>query len=166
MNAETLIEIADLKFAYGTNQVLKGINLKVPRGKVVAILGTSGCGKSTLLRLIGGQLRPRGGHVPVRRPRPFGGDLGVAPEALALLLLPGRHRTERAIPLWGHAAARRRVVGLPGGGAVELSAARDSGQQARVVIRLAAGPPEIPRGALSGRAGSRRRSGRLMRSSR
>ena len=65
MNAETLIEIADLKFAYGTNQVLKGINLKVPRGKVVAILGTSGCGKSTLLRLIGGQLRPHGGHVKV-----------------------------------------------------------------------------------------------------
>jgi phospholipid/cholesterol/gamma-HCH transport system ATP-binding protein len=62
---DTLIEIADLRFAYGTNQVLKGINLKVPRGKVVAILGTSGCGKSTLLRLIGGQLRPASGHVKV-----------------------------------------------------------------------------------------------------
>jgi phospholipid/cholesterol/gamma-HCH transport system ATP-binding protein len=65
MNADTLIEIANLRFAYGTNQVLKGINLKVPRGKVVAILGTSGCGKSTLLRLIGGQLRPHSGHVKV-----------------------------------------------------------------------------------------------------
>jgi len=64
-HSDTLIEIADLGFAYGTNQVLKGINLKVPRGKVVAILGTSGCGKSTLLRLIGGQLRPQSGHVKV-----------------------------------------------------------------------------------------------------
>jgi phospholipid/cholesterol/gamma-HCH transport system ATP-binding protein len=64
-DSDTLIEIADLRFAYGGNAVLKGINLKVPRGKVVAILGTSGSGKSTLLRLIGGQLRPQGGHVKV-----------------------------------------------------------------------------------------------------
>jgi phospholipid/cholesterol/gamma-HCH transport system ATP-binding protein len=58
-----LIEIRDLKFAYGTNQVLKGVNLEVPRGSIVAIMGTSGSGKSTLLRLIGGQLRPAGGEV-------------------------------------------------------------------------------------------------------
>jgi len=62
---DALIEISNLRFAYGSNPVLKGIHLKVPRGKVVAILGTSGCGKSTLLRLIGGQLRPASGHVKV-----------------------------------------------------------------------------------------------------
>ena len=61
--ADPLIEIAGLRFAYGANQVLKGIDLKVPRGSIVAILGTSGCGKSTLLRLIGGQLRPATGFV-------------------------------------------------------------------------------------------------------
>jgi len=67
MSADTdaLIEIEDLRFAYPGNDVLKGVNLKVPRGKVTAILGTSGSGKSTLLRLIGGQLRPRGGRVRV-----------------------------------------------------------------------------------------------------
>ncbi len=64
-NSGTLIEIAGLKYAYGTREVLKGINLRVPRGKVVAILGTSGCGKTTLLRLIGGQLRPDDGNVKV-----------------------------------------------------------------------------------------------------
>jgi phospholipid/cholesterol/gamma-HCH transport system ATP-binding protein len=58
-----LIEIENLRFAYGTNQVLKGIELEVPRGSVVAIMGTSGSGKSTLLRLIGGQLKPAGGQV-------------------------------------------------------------------------------------------------------
>ena len=63
--SDTLIEIANLKYAYGQRGILKGITLKVPRGKLVAILGTSGCGKTTLLRLIGGQLRPHGGYVEV-----------------------------------------------------------------------------------------------------
>jgi phospholipid/cholesterol/gamma-HCH transport system ATP-binding protein len=64
-DADTLIEISNLKYAYGQREVLKGVSLTVPRGKVVAILGTSGCGKTTLLRLIGGQLRPRDGYVKV-----------------------------------------------------------------------------------------------------
>src|SRR5688572_10919034 len=63
MASGNLIEIQDLKFAYGDNRVLNGVNLEVPRKKVVAILGTSGSGKSTLLRLIGGQIRPAAGTV-------------------------------------------------------------------------------------------------------
>jgi phospholipid/cholesterol/gamma-HCH transport system ATP-binding protein len=63
--AENVVEIRDLHFAYGANQVLRGLSLTVPRGKLVAILGTSGCGKSTLLKLIGGQLRPARGSVRV-----------------------------------------------------------------------------------------------------
>jgi phospholipid/cholesterol/gamma-HCH transport system ATP-binding protein len=62
-NNESLIEIEDLHFAYGTNHVLRGINLTVPKGKVVGILGVSGAGKSSILKLIGGQLRPNRGHV-------------------------------------------------------------------------------------------------------
>jgi phospholipid/cholesterol/gamma-HCH transport system ATP-binding protein len=60
-----IIEIEDLHFAYGANQVLKGIDLAIPRGKVVGILGVSGAGKSTILKLIGGQLRPDRGCVRV-----------------------------------------------------------------------------------------------------
>ena len=63
----TLVSIADLSFAYDGNgvsrNILDGINMTIPRGQVVAIMGGSGCGKTTLLRLIGGQLRPRDGGV-------------------------------------------------------------------------------------------------------
>ena len=60
---DSLVEVRDLHFAFEDNAVLKGINLTIPRGKVVAILGVSGCGKTTLLRHIGGQLQPSQGSV-------------------------------------------------------------------------------------------------------
>ena len=63
--SENLVEISDLHFSYGDRLVLKGINLKIQRGKVVAILGVSGSGKTTLLRLLGGQLKPQRGCVKV-----------------------------------------------------------------------------------------------------
>lgn len=63
LQGETLVDIEDLHFSYDGRPVLQGINMKIPRGKVVAIMGGSGCGKTTLLRCIGGQLRPTGGRV-------------------------------------------------------------------------------------------------------
>ena len=67
MNASNnnLVEISDVEFSYDSRKLLKGVSLKIPRGKVVAILGASGSGKSTLLRLIGGQIRPRRGTIRV-----------------------------------------------------------------------------------------------------
>src|SRR3569833_1133143 len=60
-----LVEARDLHFSYDDNAALKGINLAIPRGKVVAILGDSGSGKTTLLRHLGGQLRPSRGSVMI-----------------------------------------------------------------------------------------------------
>ena len=63
MKHTNLLEVSDLHFSYGKTKVLKGINLNIPHGKVVAILGVSGCGKSTLLHHFGGQLKPDRGSV-------------------------------------------------------------------------------------------------------
>jgi len=66
MVTPNLVEIEDLTFGYNaTRDIVKKINLQVPRGKVVALMGGSGCGKTTLLRLIGGQIRPTAGCVRV-----------------------------------------------------------------------------------------------------
>ena len=48
------LTIRGLRKAFGDNQVLRGIDLHIPAGQFVAIVGRSGCGKSTLLRLIAG----------------------------------------------------------------------------------------------------------------
>ncbi|WP_417068233.1 ABC transporter ATP-binding protein [Niveibacterium terrae] len=60
-----IVEIRDVSFSYGGRQVLSGVNLTIPRGKVVAIMGGSGSGKTTLLSLMGGQLKPQAGTVSV-----------------------------------------------------------------------------------------------------
>lgn len=60
---DNLLEVNDLHHSYGTREVLKGINLTIPRGKIVGIMGASGSGKSTLLRHFTGQLRPSKGSV-------------------------------------------------------------------------------------------------------
>jgi phospholipid/cholesterol/gamma-HCH transport system ATP-binding protein len=63
--SDTLVEFNDVHFAYGANTIFRGLSLRVPRGKLVAVLGASGSGKSTLLKLIGGQIMPLSGEVKV-----------------------------------------------------------------------------------------------------
>jgi phospholipid/cholesterol/gamma-HCH transport system ATP-binding protein len=60
-----IVEIDNLSFAYDKRPILHGINMRISRGKVVAIMGSSGCGKTTLLRVIGGAVRPTAGSTRV-----------------------------------------------------------------------------------------------------
>ncbi|NDL61844.1 amino acid ABC transporter permease/ATP-binding protein [Acerihabitans arboris] len=66
---EILIDIKDLHKSYGKTPVLKGLNLRVKKGQIVALLGPSGSGKSTLLRCINGLDQYDGGSITI------GGDL-------------------------------------------------------------------------------------------
>ncbi|MBA1334334.1 MAG: Cobalt ECF transporter, ATPase component of energizing module CbiO [Firmicutes bacterium] len=61
---ETILEVKDLHYIYadGTH-ALKGINLKIPRGKTTAVLGGNGAGKSTLFMNFNGILKPTSGQV-------------------------------------------------------------------------------------------------------
>jgi len=61
--ATPLIELRDVSCGYGDRVILEQVNLSVPRGKVLALIGTSGGGKTTVLRLLGRQIRPIQGQV-------------------------------------------------------------------------------------------------------
>jgi sulfonate transport system ATP-binding protein len=57
------LTIHDLHKSFGEHAVLRGIDLHIPAGQFLAIVGRSGCGKSTLLRLIAGLERPDAGLI-------------------------------------------------------------------------------------------------------
>lgn len=60
-----MIEIIDLHKSFGSNYVLRGVNLTINAGEALAIIGRSGCGKSVLLKHIVGLLMPDSGTVKV-----------------------------------------------------------------------------------------------------
>lgn len=62
-SASAMIELRNVTCGYGDRIILSDIQLTVPRGKVVALMGTSGGGKTTVLRLIGRQIQPMKGEV-------------------------------------------------------------------------------------------------------
>lgn len=60
---ETLIEVRNIKKAFGDNEVLKNIDFQVHRGEVIVVIGPSGSGKSTLLRCMNLLEEPDGGSI-------------------------------------------------------------------------------------------------------
>lgn len=60
-----MITVASLKKSYGNNLVLDNINLKIPEGSVVGLLGPNGCGKTTLLKILAGLIKDYEGTVKI-----------------------------------------------------------------------------------------------------
>jgi branched-chain amino acid transport system ATP-binding protein len=58
-----ILEVVDLHAAYGRIEVLRGVDLRVPRGAVMALLGPNGAGKSTLLKVVSGQMQQTSGDI-------------------------------------------------------------------------------------------------------
>jgi phospholipid/cholesterol/gamma-HCH transport system ATP-binding protein len=65
VSPEAIVEVRDVHFGIPTRQIFKGLDIKVRKGRITAIMGPSGTGKTTLLRLITGQIAPSKGSVVV-----------------------------------------------------------------------------------------------------
>jgi branched-chain amino acid transport system ATP-binding protein len=58
-----MLTIQNLEAAYGKVQVLHGISLEVPQGKLVTLIGSNGAGKTTTMRAISGMIKPKAGSI-------------------------------------------------------------------------------------------------------
>lgn len=67
-----LLEIRDLKVSYGFITALRGIDIDVEQGQIVALLGSNGAGKTTTLRTISGAIKPQEGTITLDG-KPIGG---------------------------------------------------------------------------------------------
>ena len=66
VESRSLVELRGIDFSYGQTQVLFGVDLDIPEGEIVALLGTNGAGKSTVLRVLTGLAHPKRGQVRFR----------------------------------------------------------------------------------------------------
>ncbi|MFK0292565.1 ABC transporter ATP-binding protein [Streptomyces sp. NPDC090442] len=87
------IRIAGLRFGYPGREVLRGVDLELAGGELVALVGLNGCGKSTLLRLCAGLLRPGAGRVLLDGADVAGLSRRAAARRVALL-----HQSAPAVP--------------------------------------------------------------------
>lgn len=163
MEKTPAIEISDLWFSYGGARVLDQVNLTLPAGEFLAVMGPNGGGKSTLLKLLLGFVRPGGGSIRVlgRPAGQAGGRIGYLPQftqvsasfpitvlgaTLLGLVRPGidcfrspvRRRREREASL--HALSRVGMADVASRRLSELS----GGQRQRVFIaRAIVSGPEL-----------------------
>jgi iron(III) transport system ATP-binding protein len=151
--APTAIDVRGLRASFGGPDVLRGIDLAVAPGEVVALLGPSGCGKTTLLRCIAGLERTVAGEIRIGERLVSGAGTHVAPEARRVgmvfqdwALFPhlsvaanvgyGLPRAERRGPRVAEALA---MVGLAGMGE-RSPGTLSGGQQQRVALARAIAP--------------------------
>ena len=65
-----LVECKHLNKEFDQKQILKDINLKIPRGKIIGLLGKNGMGKTTLIKLVNDLLTPTSGEILINGQKP------------------------------------------------------------------------------------------------
>jgi branched-chain amino acid transport system ATP-binding protein len=74
-----MLQVKGLVVSYGRIEALHGVDLEVPDGQMISVIGSNGAGKTTLLNAISGLLRPKGGSIVLDgRPLPSAAHLTVA----------------------------------------------------------------------------------------
>ena len=158
-----ILEVVDVHAAYGRIEVLRGVDLSVPKGAVMALLGPNGAGKSTLTKIISGQKKPTSGDVHL-------GGVNVKdakPEELARVGLCTIPEGRSVFPnltveenLTADVVRRRRGPGRPGHGVLLLPAAARAPRPARrhPVRRRAADARHVPGARLRPGAADPRRA--------
>lgn len=66
----TIIKLENVVKRYSKKEALKGINLEIPKGKIVGLLGPNGSGKSTMIKLLNGLLQPDEGTIEIAGMKP------------------------------------------------------------------------------------------------
>src|SRR3954469_12669878 len=153
VNTEAVIEVRDLRSAYGPVEAVRGLDLRIARGEVYALLGPNGAGKTTTAEILEGFDAPTAGHVrvlgidPARAPLAWRDRIGIMLQESApdpgltvretLELYAGYHSRPRAI------SETLALVGLAGE-AGRRGADLSGGQQRRLDLALALlGDPEV-----------------------
>ena len=90
-----LLEFVDVNKDFGDKKILKDINLVIPRGKIVGLLGKNGTGKSTLIKLVNDLLTPTSGKILVN-----GKDVGVESKNI-ISYLPERTYLDKSMSVDG-----------------------------------------------------------------
>ena len=67
---ENIVEFNEVYKSYSNKDVLKGVNLNIPKGKIVGLLGPNGSGKTTMIKLMNGLLQPDKGSVEINKIKP------------------------------------------------------------------------------------------------
>lgn len=139
---ETLLRAMRLRAAYGERIALRGVDLAIHAGEVVALIGRNGAGKTTLLRALAGVHPAAAGGVRTRSGRPPrpGVDVAACPQDAETILFADTAAEEVAATLRARGGTRppEEVLELVGVGALAARHPRDCSSGERLLIAIAA----------------------------
>jgi iron complex transport system ATP-binding protein len=82
------INTKNLNISYGSVDIVKDLNLNIPKGKITTIIGANGCGKSTILKTIGRIITPKSGNIYINgkdlykeNPREIAKNMAILPQS-------------------------------------------------------------------------------------